>query len=229
MKNAKRIISVVLVVVMLLTVSGISVSAAEKANMVPADRTEVVYWPTFKDGEVKSVHLAIPDSRITKIRDGAVGKVYWCPDSRITVKGNPPEIVAEDGAIEEVEKYWQNPTFNQAFGKIKYIGEVTANDMYIGERDYKDIGTFNMIGLGDPYNSLHIDLRGLNLSENYGDYAIIFEDGAFMSADGSVVSDRVVINGFLDFSENLTGVMKLSYFLVTFIQIFNFKYLSKGY
>ena len=47
--------------------------------------------------------------------------------------------------------------------------------------------------------------------------------------DMAVVSDRVVINGFLDFSENLTGVMKLSYFLVTFIQIFNFKYLSKGY
>ena len=229
MKNAKRILSLAMALVMLFCITSISASAAEKVNLIPADRQDVVYWPTFKNGEVKSIHLALPDSRITRIAEGAVGRVYWCPDERIKVKGNPAEIIAEEGAYEAVEGYWENPMMSQMFGKIKYIGEVTAENMYIGEKDYKDIGNFNMISLGDPYNSLHIDLRSLNLSEDYGDYAIIFEAGAFTSADGSVVSDKIVINEFLDFSEVLTGLMKISYFIVTFVQIFNMKYLTKGY
>ena len=229
MKKTKRILSLALAILMIFSVCSISVGALETVSVKSPDRDSIVYWPTFKNKAVKSVHLALFDERITKIKDGAVGKVYYCPDERIQVVGNPPEIVAQDNAYDDIEKYWQNPEFYKLTGKIKYIGEITAKDMYIGKKDYTDFGSFNMIGFADPYNSLHIDLRSLGITENYGDYAIIFEEGSFTSEDGSVVTERIVINEFLDFSESLSGFFKISYFIITLISVYNTKYLTKGY
>ncbi len=230
MKNtAKKIISLFLVLILAMGVLAFSAAAVEKVDLTQnATSTSTNITPDcffgFSSKKIKSMVIPIYDTRLTKLSPDAVLKVYHYPDESIRMINM--DVVISEETEELLKEYWSNPEEYAAQGKVNYVGQVTVSQMYFGEGDYRPMGNFPNF---DKFNSLHIDLRSLNVTENYGDYAFVLEEGSLTNDDGTVINSKMVGNDIFNYFGDFNILMRMSYTMFIFFCVFNFKYITKGY
>ena len=228
-KTAKQIISILLVLTISMGMLAFSAAAVEKVDLTqngPYSITNITpdCFFGFSTKKIKSMVIPIFDTRLTKLSPDAVLKVYHFPDESIRMIDLDVDIPEE--TTELLKEYWANPEEYVAQGKVNYVGQVTASQMYFGEGDYRPMGNFPNF---EKFNSLHVDLRSLNVTENYGDYAFVLEEGSLTNDDGSVINDKMVGNDIFNYFGDFNMLMRMSYTMFIYFCVFNFKYLFKGY
>lgn len=230
MKNtAKKIISLFLVLTLAMGMLAFSAAAVEKVDMTleatsSISNISVDCFFGFSSKKIKSIVIPVYDTRLTKLSPDAVLKVYHYPDE--SIKMVDMDVVIPEETEELIKEYWSDPEKYVAQGKVNYVGQVTASQMYFGEGDYRPMGNFPNF---DKFNSIHVDLRSLNVTENYGDYAFVLEEGSLTNDDGSVINDRLVVNDIFNYFGDFNMLMRMSYTMFIFFCVFNFKYITKGY
>ena len=228
-KTAKQIISILLVLTLAMGMLAFSAAAVEKADLTEGRTSDISSITVdcffgFSTQKIKSLVIPVYDTRLTKLSPDAVLKVYHFPDESIRMIDLDVDIPEE--TTELLKEYWANPEEYVAQGKVNYVGQVTASQMYFGEGDYRPMGNFPNF---EKFNSIHVDLRSLNVTENYGDYAFILEEGSLTNDDGSVINDRLVVNDIFNYFGDFNILMRMSYTMFIYFCVFNFKYLFKGY
>jgi hypothetical protein len=206
-----------------------SAAAVEKADMTQGVNSSISGITVdcffgFSSKKIKSIVIPVYDTRLTKLSPDAVLKVYHYPDESIKMVDLEVDIPEE--TTELLKEYWSNPEEYAAQGKVNYVGQVSASKMYFGEGDYRPMSNFPNT---EKFNSIHVDLRSLNVTENYGDYAFVLEEGSLTSDDNSVINNRLVVNDIFNYYGDFNMIMKMSYTMFIFFCVFNFKYITKGY